>query len=99
VPLSIPYIVTIVFIQNIDHSKPLNGPEKRADKDFFEPLLNVTFVVGLVLAFAFAMHLVIHAADDFFSSERSKLLTSTSNMLGEWRSKQVRFLWCLQQRG
>jgi len=99
VPLSIPYIVTIVFIQNIDHDKPLNGPETRATKDFFEPLLNVTFVVGLVLAFAFFMRLVIDTSADYFSSERLKLFTSTSNMLGEWRSKQVTFLWCLQQRG
>jgi hypothetical protein len=86
----IPYVITITFIN--DSEKPYNPAEERANYTFFEPLLHVTFVGGLLVLLLFGFQFVNTLVEKIISSKTGEFhyWLSTSYVIGEARGKKVR---------
>jgi hypothetical protein len=87
---SVPYAVTIQYKRDAD--EPFSKAEVRMHGEFFEPLLHLTVVVGMLLALLYLIQMVKVLCSESLSSGRLKTFTTTSNTNGEWRSKRVSVL-------
>jgi hypothetical protein len=85
----IPYIIVMDYI-NEDRFKD-DAAKKRANSPFFEPELNVTFVIGMIVIALFAVSLVGAVVDKRKKEKKGSenYLLSTSLIIGESRIKQV----------
>ena len=83
----VPYAATLQFKRN--SNEPYNKSEERVNDRFFEPMLHLTVIIGLLLATLFLIQMFIVLFEDRMSSDRLKHLATTSNTNGEWRSKKV----------